>query len=92
VSGTPCQRTDIEDLVAAYRSDLITAGQFAGHPVTSVARTFLGGVGPDGWARLPLADQCALPAKVRRVVSWLIVTGRLRPSADYLVVCRPFFG
>ena len=35
-------------------------------------------VGADGWARLPLAEQCALPLKERRVVGWLIVTGRLR--------------
>jgi len=49
-------------------------------------------VGPEGWARLPLAAQCALPLKDRRVVGWLIVTGRLRPSADYLVACRPYLG
>ena len=49
-------------------------------------------VGPVGWARLPLAAQCALPLKDRRVVGWLIVTGRLRPGADYLVACRPCLG
>ena len=65
---------------------------FAGHPVTSVARMFFARVGPEGWARLPLAAQCALPLKDRRVVGWLIVTGRLRPSADYLVACRPYLG
>jgi integrase/recombinase XerD len=92
VSQTSCQRTDVEDLVAAYRSDLVAAGQFAEHPVTSVARTFLARVGLDGWARLPLADQCALPTKVRRVVSWLILTRRLHPSADYLIACRPYLG
>ena len=43
-----------------------------------------------GMGRLPLAAQCALPLKDRRVVGWLIVTGRLRPSADYLVACRPY--
>jgi hypothetical protein len=26
------------------------------------------------------------------VVGWLITTGRLRPSADYLVACRPYLG
>jgi integrase len=26
------------------------------------------------------------------VVGWLIVTGRLRPSPDYLVACRPYLG
>ena len=65
---------------------------FAGHPVTSVARMFFTRVGAEGWACLPLAAQCALPLKDRRVVGWLIVTGRLRPSAGYLVACRPYLG
>ncbi len=72
--------------------DLVAAGMFAGHPVTSVARTFLTRAGVDGWARLSLAEQCALPLKDRRVVGWLIVTGRLVPSPDYLVACRPYLG
>ena len=65
---------------------------FAGHPVTSVARTFFTRVGADGWERLSQEAQCALPLKDRRVVGWLIVTGRLRPSPDYLVACRPYLG
>jgi hypothetical protein len=92
VSGSPARRPAVEDLVDAYRADLVAAGMFAGHPVTSVARMFFTRVGPEGWARLPLAAQCALPLKDRRVVGWLIVTGRLRPSADYLVACRPYLG
>ncbi len=92
MSGSPARRPDVEDLVGAYRADLTGAGMFAGHPVTSVARMFFIRVGPRGRARLPLAAQCALPLKDRRVVGWLIVTGRLRPSADYLVACRPYLG
>jgi hypothetical protein len=92
MSGSPRRRADVEELVAAYRADLAAAGMFAAHPVTSVARTFLTRVGVDGWARLPLAQQCALPLKDRRVVGWLIVTGRVRPSPDYLVACRPYLG
>ena len=26
------------------------------------------------------------------MVGWLIVTGRVRPSPDYLVACRPYLG
>ena len=89
-SATP--RADVEQLVAAYRADLVAAGMFAGHPVTSVARTFFARLGVDGWHRLSLAAQCALPLKERRVVGWLIVTGRLRPRPDYLVACRPYLG
>jgi integrase/recombinase XerD len=92
VSGSPARSPGVEDLVGAYRADLQAAGMFAGHPVTSVARMFFTRVGAEGWARLPLAAQCALPLKDRRVVGWRIVTGRLRPSADYLVACRPYLG
>ena len=92
MSGSPVRRADVEELVAAYRADLVAAGMFAAHPVTSVARMFFIRVGVDGWARLPLAQQCALPLKERRVVGWLIVTGRVRPSPDYLVACRPYLG
>jgi len=35
----------VEDLVAAYRADLLAAGMFAAHPVTSPARSFLTRVG-----------------------------------------------
>ena len=92
MSGSPARRPGVEDLVGAYRADLVAAGMFAGHPVTSVARMFFTRVGAAGWAQMPLADQCALPLKDRRVVGWLIVTGRLRPSPDYLVACRPYLG
>ena len=86
MNRSPAHRRDLEELVEAYRADLVAAGMFAGHPVTSVARTFFTRVGVAGWSALPLASQCALPLKDRRVVGWLIVTGRLRPSPDYLVV------
>ena len=92
MNGSPARRPDVEELVDAYRADLVAAGMFAGHPVTSVARMFFTRVGVGGWAALPLAAQCALPLKDRRVVGWLIVTGRLRPSPDYLVACRPYLG
>ena len=92
MNRSPAHRLDIEELVEAYRADLVAAGMFAGHPVTSVARTFFTRVGVAGWSALPLASQCALPLKDRRVVGWLIVTGRLRPSPDYLVACRPYLG
>ena len=92
MSGSSPRRADVEALVAAYRADLIAAGMFAENPVTSVARMFFTRVGAGGWAQLSLAEQCALPVKDRRVVGWLIVTGRARPSPDYLVACRPYLG
>jgi len=92
VSRSRACRPEIEVLVVAYRDDLLAAGMFAEHPVTSVARTFFTRVGVEGWSRLSLAEQCALPLKDRRVVGWLLVTGRVRPSPDYLVACRPYLG
>ena len=87
--GAPRRRRGDGRLIPGH---LVAAGMFAAHPVTSVARMFFIRIGVDGWARLPLAQQCALPLRERRVVGWLIVTGRVRPSPDYLVACRPYLG
>ena len=86
------RRPEVEEVVAAYRDDLQAAGMFAGHPVTSPARSFLTRVGVDGWGKLTLAEQCAMPPKYRQVAGWLMVTGRLRPAPDYLVAGRPYLG
>jgi integrase len=86
------RRPDVENLVAAHRADLCAAGMFAAHPVTSPARSFLTRVGIDGWENLSLAEQLALVPKHRQVAGWLMVTGRLRPSPDYLVCGRPYLG
>ena len=40
MSGSSVRRVDVEAMVAAYRADLVAAGMFAAHPVTSVARMF----------------------------------------------------
>jgi hypothetical protein len=50
---------EVEALVAAYRTDLEAAGQFAENEVTSPARSFLLRVGVDGWAALLLEQQLA---------------------------------
>ncbi len=61
---------------------------FAGPPTNSVARMFFACVGVGGWGELSLAEQCAQPHKNRRVVGWLMVTGRLAATAEYLVPAR----
>jgi hypothetical protein len=48
VSSSSAPRADVEDLVTAYRADLVAAGMFTGHSVTSVARTFFDRVGVEG--------------------------------------------
>jgi integrase len=85
-------RPEIEELLEAYRIDLLAAGMYVGHPTLSYARSFLNRVGVDGWAQLTLEQQCATSLKDRRVVGWLMVTGRVRPTADYLVVGKPYLG
>ena len=60
-------------------------GPFAENEVTSPARSFLLRVGVEGWAGLSLVEQCSLSGHDSRLVLWLIVTGRLRASAEYLV-------
>ena len=78
----------VEALVAAYRADLEAAGMFAENEVTSPARSFLLRVGPDGFSAMTLDQQLAVGGHDRRLVAWLIVTGRVRPTADYLVASK----
>ena len=79
---------DVEALVAAYRADLQVAGMFAENEVTSPARSFLLRVGVDGFSAMTLDQQLAVGGHDRRLVAWLIVTGRVRPTADYLVASK----
>ena len=80
---------EVEALVAAYRADLVATGQFVGSPMISPARSFLlrvGGV--EGFRRLSLLEQCSLSDHESRLVTWLLVTGRLDASAEYLIASR----
>jgi site-specific recombinase XerD len=78
----------VEELVCAYRADLEAAGMFAENEVTSPARSFLLRVGPDGWSTMTLDQQLAVRGHDRRLVAWLIVTGRVCPTAEYLVASK----
>jgi integrase len=80
---------EVEALIGAYRAELVATRQFAGSPMISPARSFLlrvGGV--EGFRRLSLAEQCSISEHESRLVTWLIVTGRLRVSAEYLIMSR----
>jgi integrase len=78
----------VEALVCAYRADLERCGMFAENEVTSPTRSFLLRVGVDGFAAMTLDQQLAVSGHDRRVVAWLIVTGRVRPTAEYLVASK----
>ncbi|GAA2338467.1 tyrosine-type recombinase/integrase [Streptomyces kunmingensis] len=81
------------DLVEHYLAHRAAQGMNTDHKVRWGARTLLAAV-PD------LADFCCLPLECRlafnhethRFISWLSVTGRLQPGADYLVARRPRLG
>jgi hypothetical protein len=79
---------EVEALVCAYRADLEAAGMFAENEVISPARSFLLRVGVDGFSAMTLDQQLAVWGHDRRLVAWLIVTGRVRPTADYLVASK----
>jgi site-specific recombinase XerD len=43
---------------------------------------------PAGWERASLTEQLAAQPVCGRFVAWLIVTTRVRPTAEYLLACR----
>jgi integrase len=86
------KRVDTGDLLDCYVSSLGDAGLYVGQPVVSVARMFFERIGPDGWSAMSLEEQCDLPGKYRRVVGWLMATGRLQATPEYLVRVPVYLG
>ncbi|MGH8918166.1 MAG: tyrosine-type recombinase/integrase [Actinomycetes bacterium] len=77
--------TDAEDLVAAFASELAAAGLVAWPSTLGGARAFCARhTSPAAFAALPADEQLKLPSHLRGFASWLIVTGRMAVSADYL--------
>ncbi|MDQ2845578.1 MAG: site-specific integrase [Actinomycetota bacterium] len=83
---------ELDSLVDAYTRSLTAAGLSAGFPNDSVARSFFVHVGIASWQAMPLAEQLTVPGKYRRVVSWLLASQRMQPTAAYLAVARPWVG
>jgi site-specific recombinase XerD len=86
----PPEYRELED---AYAADL----QRLGFQVNSTwrwgARAFCVRFGDGaGWHALSLVEQLALNRKLQRFITWLMLTRRLRPSADYLVARRHELG
>lgn len=84
--------SELDAAVDAYASSLADAGMSAGYPNDSVARSFFVNIGVPAWEAMSLAEQLAVPQKYRRVVSWLLASQRMRPTAAYIVVARPWVG
>lgn len=84
---------EYERLVAEYARELARAGTKVDHSWIWGSRAFCARFGDgEGWQALELADQVGLNVKIRRFVSWLIATRRLRPSAAYLLLRRAHLG
>ena len=81
---------ELDALVGAYTQSLAAAGMSSGFPNDSVARSFFVRVGIPTWQQMTLDEQLTVPKKYRRVVSWLLASQRMRPTAAYLVVARPW--
>jgi site-specific recombinase XerD len=82
-----------ETLVAEYVASLTAAGLSTIVAKLWPAKAFCARVGrPQDWSELTIDKQCALHHRVRTFVGWLMVTGRLAATADYLVVGRPQLG
>ncbi len=76
---------EVERLIAAYRADLVTTGQFAESEVISPARAFLLRTGgADGFLRMSFEEQCQISTRDTRLVLWMITAGHARASAVYL--------
>jgi integrase len=81
------------DLVDDYLADRAGQGMNTDHKVRWGARVLLAAVGDlVEFGRLPLDRQLAFNHETHRFISWLAVTGRLRPGPDYLVARRPRLG
>jgi integrase len=76
---------EAEDLVATFAEELAAAGLGAWPSVLGGARSFCSRYGsPAGFTACPLEDQLRLAPHLRRFACWLMVTGRMAVSAEYL--------
>jgi hypothetical protein len=83
---------ELDEFVDAYTASLRSTGLSGHFPADSVARSFFVKVGIERWECLSLAEQLELPAKFRRVVSWLLASQRMKSSVAYMAVGRPWVG
>ena len=76
---------EVERLIAGFRADLLATGQFAESEVISPARAFLLRIGgAAGFERMTFAQRCQISTRDTRVVLWLITSGHVRATPEYL--------
>ncbi len=88
--GTGADIRTVLDDYTAYLADV--CDRINPSELAAAQRLCLWFDGPAGFAAAPLTDQLDVPRAARRFVGWLIVTGRIRPSADYLTARRVQIG
>lgn len=77
--------TDAEELVAAFATDLVAAGLGAWPSTLGGARAFcVRYASPASFSTAPLAEQLDLASHQLRFACWLMVTGKMAVSGDYL--------
>jgi integrase len=80
-------------LVATFAASLAAVGLGSGPERLWGAKAFCARVGlPADWPALTLAQQLALPKRVGTFVAWLLATGRLQASPDYLAAAPHLLG
>jgi len=85
VSARIAISTEAEDLVGAFAADLVAAGRGVWPSTLGGARAFCARYGsPAAFAALPVEEKIQLSPHLRGFASWLMVTGRMAVSADYL--------
>lgn len=76
---------DSEDLVAAFKAELEAAGLTAWPSTVGGARAFCARYPtPGAFSSAAVAEQLDLSGHLRRFACWLMVTGRMAVSAEYL--------
>ena len=74
-----------EDLISTFSAELVTAGLTAWPSTVGGARAFCARYPlPEQFATAGIDEQLALPARLSQFACWLMVTGRMRMSAEYL--------
>lgn len=80
-------------LVADYKASLRQAGMSTIPTKLWPAKAFCARVGGiAGWSALTVDEQRNADRRIRSFVNWLIVTGRIVPSAEYVVATAPQLG
>ncbi|HZU72727.1 MAG TPA: tyrosine-type recombinase/integrase [Acidimicrobiales bacterium] len=86
MSGAPLTVSEEdEDLIAVFAAELEAAGLRAWASTLGGARAFCARYGgPAGFAALAVDEQLQMAPHLRQFACWLMVTGRMRVSAEYL--------